>query len=70
MDNAAMLAKLTAELASVSQASQQNGNATGLLFQNGLSLGGQAGQFGVRDLNKGMIMFHQILMFKFCFIVV
>ncbi|KAL7074579.1 hypothetical protein ACQ4LE_006547 [Meloidogyne hapla] len=45
MDSAAMLAKLSAELASVSQASQGNASA-GLLFQNGLSLGGQSGQIG------------------------
>jgi len=46
MDNATMLAKLSAELASVSQSSQQHGSS-GLLFQNGLSLG-QSGQVGVR----------------------
>jgi len=47
MDNATMLAKLSAELASVSQASQQQHGSSGLLFQNGLSLG-QSGQVGVR----------------------
>ncbi|CAK5082534.1 unnamed protein product [Meloidogyne enterolobii] len=46
MDNATMLAKLSAELASVSQASQQQHGSSGLLFQNGLSLG-QSGQVGV-----------------------
>ncbi|KAF7639400.1 hypothetical protein Mgra_00001070 [Meloidogyne graminicola] len=45
LDSTAMLAKLSAELASVSQSSQL-GNASGLLFQNGLSLGGQSGQIG------------------------
>nr|CAD2138227.1 unnamed protein product [Meloidogyne enterolobii] len=45
MDNATMLAKLSAELASVSQASQQQHGSSGLLFQNGLSLG-QSGQVG------------------------